>query len=255
MTGSQYTAAFFDSVTHGSIASARSIVPVVVELVRPKSVVDVGCGIGAWLHVFQEHGVSEVVGVDGEYVVREQLLIPQGAFTSHDLEQPLRLDRRFDLAVSLEVAEHLAEEAAAAFVESLVRLAPIVLFSAAIPHQGGVDHRNERWPGYWAELFRGHGYEAVDCIRPRVWEDNTVEYWYAQNILLYVERGELDLRDALLREQRAALWLPLAIVHPRAYAEVVEWLAGAPSRLTTRELVRLLPAAMRRTVVWRLGRR
>jgi SAM-dependent methyltransferase len=252
MNTRHYDGGFFDLTTPGATSSARSIVPIVIELVRPQSVVDVGCGLGAWLQVFQEQGVRDVMGVDGGYVVREDLLIEQGAFVAHDLELPLDLDRRFDLAVSLEVAEHLSAKAAPVFVESLVRLAPTVLFSAAIPGQGGVDHRNEQWPQYWAALFRGHGYEPVDWIRPRVWRDSAVEVWYAQNTVLYTANSELRRQAASLAAHRDESWLPLAVVHPRLFTAA---LRDGPRCLTTRELVHLLPAALRRTIAWRLARR
>jgi SAM-dependent methyltransferase len=250
MSSSHYDDAFFEVWKEGAVASARSIVPLVMELVRPESVVDVGCGLGAWLNVFEEHGVRDIVGVDGDYVVRERLLIERDAFISRDLEQPLRLNRHFDLVVSLEVAEHLSAEAAPIFVESLVRLAPIVMFSAAIPEQGGAGHRNEQWPEYWAELFLRHDYEAIDCIRPRVWRDDTVEVWYAQNTLLYVAPGEFERRPKLLERRREESRLPLAVVHPRLYLAALD---DAPNRITTRELVRVVPGALRRSIGWRLG--
>src|SRR2546429_8002382 len=105
-----YDVGFFQAWQPGSLASARVIVPIVLDLLGPTSVVDVGCGIGTWLSVFEESGVSDVIGVDGDYVDRDRLLIEPGRYIARDLESPLRLDRSFDLAVSLEVAEHLAPE-------------------------------------------------------------------------------------------------------------------------------------------------
>jgi hypothetical protein len=127
------------------------------------------------------------------------------------------------LAISLEVAEHLPENAADDFVASLVRLAPIVLFSAAAPYQGGQNHVNEQWPGYWAERFAARNYLPVDCIRRRVWENPEVEWWYAQNTFLYVERSRLAGDSALMREYEAAGPHALPLIHPRRYIEWVEW--------------------------------
>jgi SAM-dependent methyltransferase len=169
-----------------SVESARVILPLVFALDRPRAVIDVGCAIGNWAATCRELGVEEVVGVDGDYVDRDALLIPHDRFLAHDLTRPLSLDRRFDLAISVEVAEHLPEGRAAGFVSDLCGLAPMVLFSAAIPFQGGLDHLNEQWPAYWVDRFAKHGYTPVDCVRDEVWDNPKVASWYAQNTLLYV---------------------------------------------------------------------
>src|SRR6266542_308161 len=148
-----YTQDFFRSRETGSLTSAHHIVPIVLDLVRPKSVVDVGCGLGTWLAVFAKHGVEDILGIDGGYVPTEALHIPPSRFRSCALTEALLIDRAFDLVVSLEVAEHLPRESAETFVESLATLGPAVLFSAAIPFQGGTGHVNEQWPEYWVKLF------------------------------------------------------------------------------------------------------
>jgi hypothetical protein len=132
------------------------VLPIVFELCRPRSAIDVGCLFGAWAAECRRLGVDEVVAVDGGYVSVSDLLIPGDAFLAHDLNQPLRLERKFDLAISLEVAHYLPESRAGGFVADLCELAPMVLFSAAIPHQGGIGHVSEQWPG-WAERFAEHG--------------------------------------------------------------------------------------------------
>src|SRR6266508_5182591 len=124
-----YTTEFFRSRETGSGASARHIVPLLVDLLAPASVVDVGCGTGTWLAVFQRHGVDDIVGIDGDYVPTDELHISPARFRAHDLTQPLCLGRSFDLVVSLEVAEHLPPESATGFVDSLCGLGPVVLFS------------------------------------------------------------------------------------------------------------------------------
>src|SRR6185437_3265527 len=95
--------------------------------------------------------------------------------------------RRFDLACSLEVAEHLPRERASDFVGLLTRSAPIVLFSAAIPGQGGNHHINEQWQSYWSELFRSRSFQAFDCIRPIVYGNPAVDWWYRQNTIVYCD--------------------------------------------------------------------
>jgi len=170
----------------GSLQSARVVVPLVIELVAPRSVVDVGCGSGAWLSFFAAAGVRDLAGLEGTSPDPDVLDIEVSQVKVCDLSKPFCLDREFDLAMSLEVAEHLPEESAASFIESLARLAPIVLFSAAIPGQGGVGHLNEQWPTYWASHFSRHGFEVCDCLRDRLWRDRRVEWWYRQNLLVFV---------------------------------------------------------------------
>jgi SAM-dependent methyltransferase len=164
-------------------------VPHVIERLRPASVVDVGCGSGAWLQVFREQGVAEVLGIDGPYVQPESLRIQPQEFVGRDLGQSFRLDREFDLAISLEAAHYVPEERAPALVESIAALAPAVLFGAAVPHQPGGPGRNRQWPAWWAALFALHGFRAADWLRPRVWEDERVDWWYAQNTILYLRDG------------------------------------------------------------------
>jgi SAM-dependent methyltransferase len=216
-----YNAAFFAFHEKLSRQSASLCVPLVLEMVPAASVVDVGCGIGTWLAEYKAAGVSDYLGVDGDYVSREQLLIERERFLPHQLTQPLRVNRRFDLANCLEVAEHLPAASADVLVESLVKLAPVVMFSAAIPHQGGHDHINEQWPDYWHARFAAHGYVVVDALRRKIWRKPGVARWYAQNMLFYVDRQRVgdypQLATVFAADGDAA---PLSLVHPEHYLDV-----------------------------------
>ena len=212
-----YDPAFFDSVVGGSRHSARQIVPLLLEWLQPKSVVDVGCGLGAWLSVFRELGIQDCLGMDGDYVDYRQLQIPANIFLAKDLAQPLKLDRRFDLAISLEVAEHLPAESASTFVQSLVGLADVVLFSAAVPFQGGTGHINEQWAGYWIELFKQWNYGAIDCLRPYLWCNAEIEPWYIQNSLLFVKFERVEQYPSLSKFTSSNGNFPFNVVHPRIY--------------------------------------
>jgi SAM-dependent methyltransferase len=191
-------------------------------MIKPTSVVDVGCGTGGWLAVFRSLGIEDVLGVDGSWADQKKLEIPQERFVVFDLKKPLRLDRRFDLVLSLEVAQHLADRYAATFVGSLTGLGPAVLFSAAIPYQGGIGHVNEQWPDYWVEHFGRHGYVPIDCIRPWIWSNPHVEWWFAQNTFLFAERPYAESHPALKRELDATQTGQLARVHPRRYLPLAE---------------------------------
>jgi hypothetical protein len=222
-----YDRKFYEQEQDASLRSARLIAAFVHQQVKPHSVVDVGCGVGGWLLAFRERGVETIHGYDGDWVKPDMLRIPAECFTPHDISQPIRDERRYDLAISLEAAEHLPAEKAATFVDSLVRLAPVILFSAAIPHQEGRNHVNEQWPAYWAQLFADHKYHAIDCLRARFWEHPDVRWWYKQNAFLFVHedrlKGDADLKA--LANGAAQGVLPL--VHPDLLIEKWEKLDKA----------------------------
>lgn len=194
-----------------------AVVPLIQQLLRPRSVIDVGCGTGEWLASMREAGISDVLGVDGDWVPRDQLQIPTSMFQALDLRQPLVLPRTFDLAMSLEVAEHLPAQAAETFIRSLVKLAPAVLFSAAIPFQGGTGHVNEQWPDYWRALFEAYGYVCIDCFRWRLWDDATIHPFIAQNLMLYVAPALLASNARLRSEQGKVSNFPMRLIHPGIY--------------------------------------
>ncbi|MBD1827726.1 glycosyltransferase [Microcoleus vaginatus GB1-A2] len=215
-----YTKNFYELIGEGTRSSAKEIVPLLLELMQPavpQSVVDVGCGTGSWLAAFQKLGIADCLGIDGDYVDRTILQIPLNQFQSADLKQPLQINRKFDLAISLEVAEHLPATCAENFVNSLTQLAPVILFSAAIPFQGGVEHVNEQWPQYWVYYFQKNGYAVIDCLRKKIWNNDKVEPWYAQNILIFAKQECLSKYPRLVNEYQNIDLNQLAIVHPKIY--------------------------------------
>lgn len=205
-----YDQNFYNMINEGSRRSARKIIPLLGF--EPKTVVDVGCGQGAWLGEFAKLG-SECYGIDGE-VAGTGFPSSIGTFQRVDLQsaEHLYLPGVFDLAICLEVAEHLPESRAEWLIEELCGLSPVILFSAAIPGQGGVGHLHEMWPDYWAEKFWNQNYSVSDSLRWRVWEDDEVEPWYQQNLLLCVQND--------VKEQFEGLpWgRPLRVVHPLVFA-------------------------------------
>lgn len=214
-----YTHDFFKGRQARTALAAERIVPRVLELMQPTSVIDIGCGTGEFLAAFRRHGIADMLGVDGSYVERDLLAIPQQCFSPFDLSQPFTINRSYDLAVCLEVAEHLLPQSAAQFIASLTRLAPVILFSAAIPYQGGNGHLNEQWPEYWADLFKRHGYLPVDALRRHLWNDHEIPFWYRQNILIFCTGEALAANKALAQAYRAINPDALALVHPDWYLE------------------------------------
>ena len=177
-----YDAAFYDTIRAGAQASAAVVVPLVLDHFHPYTVLDVGCGEGWWATAFAELGGCEVIGMDYPNDTTARLL--GGRFLPVDLAHASFSQlARVDLAVALEVAEHLPPGRADSFVEDLCVVAPVVLFSAAIPGQGGTGHINEAWPAYWVEKFRANGYAVSGALRWHIWGDDRVENWYRQNLL------------------------------------------------------------------------
>jgi peptidoglycan/xylan/chitin deacetylase (PgdA/CDA1 family)/SAM-dependent methyltransferase len=211
-----YTGAFYEGKREGARRSAMEILPVVLDWIRPGSIVDVGCGTGTWLSVCHELGIEEYLGIDGEHVEEAALEIARERFRALDLTRPLLLGRQFDLVLCLEVAEHLPRACAPTFIDSLTSLGPVVLFSAAVPLQGGEHHVNEQWPEYWARLFRTRGYVAIDCLRDPFWSNPNVEPWYAQNLFVYVRDSHVARFPGLEPTFRRTDPSRLARVHPRS---------------------------------------
>ncbi len=180
-----YERDYFIARQHGWTISADVVADLMLSLFRIGSVVEVGCGTGNLLAAFRTRGVADVLGLDGPNVPRDLLCVPDALVRRWDLRQLAPLPRRFDLACSLEVAEHLPQVRAAEFVRLLTAAAPLVLFGAAIPGQGGPGHVNEQRQSWWAAKFASHGYVAVDCVRPAIWQVRDLEWYYAQNILVY----------------------------------------------------------------------
>jgi SAM-dependent methyltransferase len=239
-----YTPRFYEEQKDGARRSARVILPVFFDLLEtpPTSVLDVGCGTGAWLAVCRELGVQDVCGLDGAYVARELLQIPEDRFEPHDVTVPVRLGRRFDVVMSLEVAEHLPPARAESFVADLVAHSDVVLFSAAVPGQGGAGHQHCEWPDYWISLFAASGYRVLDCVRPRVWNEPQVEWWYAQNTLVFVSPA------ARIRSGTRADWGGVPVIHPRFYLEKT-----APRPVSLGEVARSLPALGRQFASMTVG--
>jgi SAM-dependent methyltransferase len=206
-----YDPTFYETIRAGCISSAGAIAPRVHKLLKPTTVLDVGCGEGWWAKAFEELGAT-VHGIDGDWPGAGATL--QRAFSSVDLGEPLKSYGAFDLVTCLEVAEHLSAERAVSFVDDLLQFdSKAVLFSAAVPGQPGAGHVNCQWQSYWAALFEAHGYQVTGNLRSFIWEDDQVEPWYRQNLLLAVSPKEFEA-NAAVRKVFKEFAMPLDVVHP-----------------------------------------
>ncbi|MFC1704056.1 class I SAM-dependent methyltransferase [Candidatus Omnitrophota bacterium] len=213
----------FESMQKDSRSSAQEIVPIILQFIKPESVIDIGCGTGELLAIFKKHSIKRVMGVDGDWVDRKMLQIKQEEFIGHDLRTGFSHDTAFDLAVSLEVAQHIPVKGINIFVDSLARLAPVIVFAAPIPFQppnpyvAGKYPLNEQWPEYWARLFKQRGFAAIDCLRSKMWNNERIASHYAQNIVLYAKEEYVNSNPLLKKAYENSVQPPLSLVHPMQY--------------------------------------
>jgi hypothetical protein len=226
-----YDSAFQSMAATASTYAARRIIAAIRAILPVRSVADIGCARGTWLREWQAQAVDDIIGVDSECVDQTRLEIDPRQFVIHDLVAPLDLGRKFDLVQSLEVAEHLPATRAASFVADLASLAPVVLFSAATPGQGGENHVNEQPGAYWQAHFRQLDYLAIDCLRPILANERRIPSWYRYNLLLYVRRDHLEHIAAFARQFQLD------------EGEDVRDLSPLPYRMR-KQVVRLLPQAV-----------
>ena len=237
MTASLYPADFYEDRRAHTAHAARRILGALPPTLPRARLADIGCGTGTWLAAALELGSSNAFGIEGDWVTTAMLDHPSIAFAPQDLEQRFA-GPRSDLALSLEVAEHLSPARAQSFVADLISLAPAVLFSAAIPGQGGVGHLNEQWQSWWAARFATHGYSAHDIIRPAIWTDEAIPAWYRQNVVLYLDAATTDALGLTPTESTL-----LDRVHPSFWARANRELAYANALPESEVLKRQAEAA------------
>lgn len=233
-----YNDDFYARQRDESRRSADAVTPVLMEWFAPKSVLDVGCGVGTWCASFERQGVPVVTGLDGPWVDKKALQMKPEGFVSFDFAAapkpyaPPLPQKRYDLAISFEFLEHVAHAHAPAVVEFMTGASDLIVSGAAIPGQGGRHHVNEQWPSYWSELFAARGFETFDCVRPVIAHQPGIEAWYVQNPILYAKSPIAPaLKAKLDAAVLAALAKPAPWVHPALYAGVKKKLN---KRLSTR---------------------
>lgn len=218
ITNKYYTEEFYRQRVSSVRRSAAPIIRILLQHLKIRSVVDIGCARGEWLAEFVAAGIADVMGLDGPWVPQDALAISTDRFISADLSKPFDLRRQFDFALCLEVAEHLPENAADALVNSLTQLADVILFSAAIPYQPGDNHLNCQWPQYWAEKFASHDFVASDFLRPLIWDQPDIAYHYRQNAILYYKRSQPPADSQIISR---AVKIPASLVHPGFYMATI----------------------------------
>lgn len=249
MGGTMYNRCFYERHMAGMEGSAADMLGLLYGVYSPQSVVDIGCGRGAWLVAADRLGSTKLVGVDGPWIHPSDLLIRKEDFRSMDLSKELpSFSMRFDLCISLEVAEHIESNRSEQFVDVLCAASDCVLFGAAVKHQGGTGHINEHRQSYWIELFDDRGYECCDFFRPKIWNNDDIESWYRQNTFLFIDRNSELLYKFKLQEDSRNL---SDAIHPTLFESRCE----SFEELLARPTLRLCTLLMARWIKNRFGRR
>jgi SAM-dependent methyltransferase len=184
-----YDDAYYEELDRRSLPSSRIIAETVVRQFAPASMIDVGCGSGALLQAFREQGVVRMLGLEyspsGLAWCRKRNLnvrpFDLKAVSTEHLGS-------FDVVCSLEVGEHLPAHLADQYVDFLCSLGQVVVFSAAVPGQGGTDHINEQPHEYWRDKITAHGLtfdtSTTESWRA-AWKTTDVAWYYAQNVMVF----------------------------------------------------------------------
>jgi SAM-dependent methyltransferase len=213
-----YDEKFYEVNVVGSLKSAKILLGLVKEHIDFSSVVDIGCGRGTWLKASLALGATRVLGYDGAWnegkILDDSIEFVPSNLAEINLDND---DELFDLALSLEVAEHLPEQSADGLVDAISRKSNLIVFASAFTRQGGTSHVNEQFPSYWAQKFEDRGYYPVDFFRPKIWGDTSVEACYRQNTFLYIKREDEKLTTIFKDDYLISNLKFMDCMHPEIY--------------------------------------
>jgi SAM-dependent methyltransferase len=187
-TMSNYSKNFYLELAKTSDKSANVLAPLLIKKFHPFSVVDFGCGTGSFCKAFIANGITDVLGIEGEWILEVPAMMTEKWLKIQDLKSPISLQKRFDLAICLEVAEHLPPDSSRLLINSLVKASDRIAFSAAIPGQSGTEHINLQFPDFWGKLFEEHEYFLEWDPRNEIWNTKGLAPWYKQNLLIFHKR-------------------------------------------------------------------
>jgi SAM-dependent methyltransferase len=188
-----YDRRFFETTDPHHVPMYTLLADSIVELEAPASVVDVGCGAGILLERFQERNV-EIRGIEGSRHAIELSGVRDHILRAN-LEHGVPAVGRFDLACCIEVAEHLPARSAKGLVDGLTRLSDAVVFTAALPGQGGTHHVNERPHAYWEGLFARAGFERDNRRESELKERIAAipePAWMRMNLMVFRRAAQSD---------------------------------------------------------------
>ncbi len=198
-----------EEMTLGSHLAFDSGLKILKPILKPgMSVLDFGCGRGDWLKAAIKLGAKRVLGLE-TYALNKPDLPYEVEF--QDITEPIFLGETFDIAICVEVAEHIPTEKSDILVENIANSANIIAWSAACPGQGGCFHINEQKPLFWHEKFLKQGFICVD-LRSLFWDDKNIEPWYRQGILFYFKEHLVpyEFKNYIVNK-------PMHLIHPDVF--------------------------------------
>jgi hypothetical protein len=187
---SKYTSNFYESVADRADVASEAIFSIFFRAIKVASIKDIGCGNGIWLRQTLEIGsVKNRIGYDLPSALESAAPFSNKdiVFNEINLESKNYDFMSTDLALCLEVAEHVSSESAVRLIESICRSSKYVIFSAATPGQGGYNHINERSFNYWVSLFEANGFVGFDVFREKIQQDHRIPFFYRNNVFLFIE--------------------------------------------------------------------
>lgn len=212
-----YDKGYYEKHQDGSYQSASRILRFLNTLIRFETVIDFGCGMGTWGVAAKELGARRYIGIDQHEYDISYMQIDPSEYWEKNLQLPIHVEHFYDLAICVEVAEHIPEDYANTLIDNICLGSETILFSAALPYQGGTGHVNEQPCSYWVNKFLIKGYKPIDCIRPIFWNDAQVEVWYRNNCMLYVT----EKASERIKVHLPAISFPSDIVHPQMLTRIL----------------------------------
>lgn len=168
-TTAGYDVAYYQTINAEEAEQAARLAGVLIWKYQPKSALDIGCATGLYLKPFLDASIDGY-GIDNAEATIDAavMMVPKGRIKIADITKA-SIGHRADLAMCLEVLEHIPESGAAAAVKHIAESSDVIIFSAAQPGQGGHGHINCQPKEYWQDLFTARGYvrrlEDEDYIR------------------------------------------------------------------------------------------
>jgi hypothetical protein len=197
--------------------SGRIILQEINNKYKFSSVIDFGCGSGAYLAAARMiDNTIDIKGLDCCEVDRTEFIPNEYVEIVNFENYKYKNNKKYDLAISIEVAEHIDNKYSDLFVDNICTSSDVILFSAAIPYQGGNGHVNCQWPSFWISKFRERGYVAIDMIRPKIWNDSRCMLHCRQNCLIFVRS-----QSVVFENFKEKIIEPLDLVHPMMVEGIV----------------------------------
>lgn len=181
-----YDASFYEETRERKLESFRRVAAILARHLAFDTVLDIGCGTGLLIAELKKIG-KDVLGCEISEAAISGAPRDVTVFQA-DAARPIRVNRRFDLVVCIEVAEHIQRRHSRRLVENCTSLGGQICFTAAPAGQGGVGHINLRPHSFWIELFARRGFVLQAGLADRMREQMRAEgvlRWIPDNLMVF----------------------------------------------------------------------